>query len=330
MTSIVSKPATTSTTTTPSAPAVLRRQRSSEEDRIALISNLPAGATELTLRHFLHGTMALKGLKVGTEPPIAKVRFLTESDEELLVASSTFSTSTTATNDDTTKTALVEFETSEDCQIAIKMLTNNGEAVDEEDLPAYHGHRLGIEKLTGTYHVDHADRNQSLRHSVNKRNGLAKYGTDYSKVDKSHLQQEVNRLEESLSLERVALTQTRDELLNEQQRQVTNDEMLVSTTLAVLNRTNESLALEQAKRASLEEKIARLENLLVEAEKEIQRLSLDPMRKAQSELQTVSPPLTEDDNNTPQSPSPLPVEKALSDRFETLPLSTKSISEPGQ
>ncbi len=134
---------------------------------MAVVSNLSKDVTKQGLRHFLRGTMVRKQLcKIGEEPTISKITFLTIDDleEGSQVDASLY-----------TKIALVDFASSEACHTAVQM-------VGSDDI-VFHGKRLTIEKLTCNFHVDHAERNDAIRNSINKRNDLEKHRTNDSNVD---------------------------------------------------------------------------------------------------------------------------------------------------
>lgn len=295
------------TTTAPTNKSIPHRQRSTEEDRLAIVSNLPSDATELTLRHFLHGTMARHNLReAGSEPWITKIQFIASTNAD--VPDTLGSTGGDVASPSTT--ALVEFATSDACHQAIRML-------GREDL-TFQGSTIQIKKLTGSYHVDHADRGESLRHSINKRNAVTDTSDTVSAVkippqwDRQHLRKEIARLEDDLARERVTLNRTRDELLEEQSRQVTSDNMMASTTAAVLSRTRDALAQEQEHRTKLEQKLAYTESLLSQAYQEIERLSMNHMRKDPDPAGEEMMDQDDDDDEGPvptEDGNPLPLDK---------------------
>jgi len=334
--------AATTTTMNPAAGAgdtaipnqAMQRQRSTEDDRIALVSNLPKEATALTLRHYLNGIMARQThlRRVGAEPPISSIRFLIPAEKDVATASgSQHQHQHRRHPDDSTKTALVEFATSQDCHIAVSMLQkvddHNTSVVDDHThhnhMLSFQGKILKVEKLTENFHVDHAERDESLRRSVNKRSNdsmvppeAADPGPAPAPATKTadlespkFLKKEVERLEKALTLEQATLNQTRDDLLEEQNRQVTVDEMLVNATSAVLSRTREALANEQAERIKLVAQVAQLEKLLVQAQKEIGRLSQNALRRdEQSDLQEGRLMSTGGDDDDPITSPPPPLE----------------------
>lgn len=264
--------------------SVLERTTSTQDDRLALVLNVStvkSGAEddhhgdventgsniETTLRHFLRGVMIRHAdCIVGQEPVISSLRLLTASELNK------YATVAVASSPGTTA-ALVEFSTSRDCEIGLSMLH------DQSDKLHFHGNPMSITKVTGVSHVDHADRNDAIRSSMNKRFEPINSSVPPPATAPANPGGEVKELQQALNQERQALKETREALLKEQALRISSSEneeqhmLVLSTTKDILHRTKQALQMEAKEKEHLRAKIHQLEQALQRSREEGEKQS---------------------------------------------------------